>query len=169
MCSNHWAESASGHAPGQLYTYPARCWRKKRRLNILEDPRLVPIEFKIGKWRPNFYFWPRTDCSLLIMNWGSIYNDALYLELFLIINLVITVTLKDLKNCFTSLLLWVQWYWRKYLNHTYMCDSWDAHFIFFISKMIPKNDPNYCVQWWIFGTVEGLTDWFLMSQTMKLL
>lgn len=37
-----------GHAPGQLYTYPARCWRKKRRLNILEDPRLVPIEFKIG-------------------------------------------------------------------------------------------------------------------------
>uniref|UniRef100_A0AAQ4Q3W6 Double PHD fingers 1 n=1 Tax=Gasterosteus aculeatus aculeatus TaxID=481459 RepID=A0AAQ4Q3W6_GASAC len=37
----------SGHAPGQLYTYPARCWRKKRRLNILEDPRLVPIEFKI--------------------------------------------------------------------------------------------------------------------------
>lgn len=38
----------SGHAPGQLYTYPARCWRKKRRLNILEDPRLVPIEFKIG-------------------------------------------------------------------------------------------------------------------------
>lgn len=39
----------SGHAPGQLYTYPARCWRKKRRLNILEDPRLVPIEFKIGE------------------------------------------------------------------------------------------------------------------------
>ncbi|KAG7277052.1 hypothetical protein CRUP_025462 [Coryphaenoides rupestris] len=36
-----------GHAPGQLYTYPARCWRKKRRLNILEDPRLGPIEFKI--------------------------------------------------------------------------------------------------------------------------
>lgn len=41
--------SSSGHAPGQLYTYPARCWRKKRRLNILEDPRLVPIEFKIGE------------------------------------------------------------------------------------------------------------------------
>uniref|UniRef100_A0A673KWJ4 Zinc finger protein neuro-d4-like n=1 Tax=Sinocyclocheilus rhinocerous TaxID=307959 RepID=A0A673KWJ4_9TELE len=36
-----------GVAPGQLYTYPARCWRKKRRLNILEDPRLGPIEFKI--------------------------------------------------------------------------------------------------------------------------
>uniref|UniRef100_A0A8C6VQ81 Double PHD fingers 1 n=1 Tax=Nothobranchius furzeri TaxID=105023 RepID=A0A8C6VQ81_NOTFU len=36
-----------GHAPGQLYTYPARCWRKKRRLNILEDPRLLPIEFNI--------------------------------------------------------------------------------------------------------------------------
>ncbi|KAA0701823.1 Zinc finger protein neuro-d4 BRG1-associated factor 45B [Triplophysa tibetana] len=36
-----------GVAPGQLYTYPARCWRKKRRLNILEDPRLGPFEFKI--------------------------------------------------------------------------------------------------------------------------
>lgn len=38
-----------GLAPGQIYTYPARCWRKKRRLNILEDPRLRPCEFKIGK------------------------------------------------------------------------------------------------------------------------
>ncbi|KAK1785907.1 hypothetical protein P4O66_017548, partial [Electrophorus voltai] len=36
-----------GVAPGQLYTYPARCWRKKKRLNILDDPRLGPIEFKI--------------------------------------------------------------------------------------------------------------------------
>ncbi|KAM6038244.1 spectrin beta chain, non-erythrocytic 4-like [Chlamydotis macqueenii] len=31
-----------GLAPGQIYTYPARCWRKKRRLSILEDPRLRP-------------------------------------------------------------------------------------------------------------------------------
>ncbi|XP_067875016.1 zinc finger protein neuro-d4 isoform X4 [Heterodontus francisci] len=38
-----------GLAPGQLYTYPARCWRKKRRLNILEDPRLRPCEIKLGK------------------------------------------------------------------------------------------------------------------------
>uniref|UniRef100_W5NAQ5 Double PHD fingers 1 n=1 Tax=Lepisosteus oculatus TaxID=7918 RepID=W5NAQ5_LEPOC len=36
-----------GLAPGQIYTYPARCWRKKRRLNILEDPRLRPCEFKM--------------------------------------------------------------------------------------------------------------------------
>ncbi|XP_078064524.1 zinc finger protein neuro-d4-like [Mustelus asterias] len=36
-----------GMAPGQLYTYPARCWRKKRRLNILEDPRLRPCEIKL--------------------------------------------------------------------------------------------------------------------------
>ncbi|XP_078516536.1 zinc finger protein neuro-d4 isoform X3 [Lissotriton helveticus] len=36
-----------GSSPGQIYTYPARCWRKKRRLNILEDPRLRPCEFKI--------------------------------------------------------------------------------------------------------------------------
>uniref|UniRef100_A0A452E509 Double PHD fingers 1 n=1 Tax=Capra hircus TaxID=9925 RepID=A0A452E509_CAPHI len=39
-----------GLAPGQIYTYPARCWRKKRRLNILEDPRLRPCEYKIGRW-----------------------------------------------------------------------------------------------------------------------
>nr|XP_020834509.1 zinc finger protein neuro-d4 isoform X10 [Phascolarctos cinereus] len=39
-----------GLAPGQIYTYPARCWRKKRRLNILEDPRLRPCEYKIGPW-----------------------------------------------------------------------------------------------------------------------
>ncbi|XP_068106930.1 zinc finger protein neuro-d4 isoform X3 [Hyperolius riggenbachi] len=31
-----------GLSPGQIYTYPARCWRKKRRLDILEDPRLRP-------------------------------------------------------------------------------------------------------------------------------
>lgn len=41
--------SPAGLAPGQIYTYPARCWRKRRRLNILEDPRLRPCEFKIGK------------------------------------------------------------------------------------------------------------------------
>uniref|UniRef100_A0A8C7A389 DPF1-3 N-terminal domain-containing protein n=1 Tax=Nothoprocta perdicaria TaxID=30464 RepID=A0A8C7A389_NOTPE len=29
-----------GLSPGQLYSYPARCWRKRRRLHILEDPRL---------------------------------------------------------------------------------------------------------------------------------
>lgn len=42
--------SPAGLAPGQIYTYPARCWRKKRRLNILEDPRLRPCEYKIGGW-----------------------------------------------------------------------------------------------------------------------
>uniref|UniRef100_H3BHL0 Double PHD fingers 1 n=1 Tax=Latimeria chalumnae TaxID=7897 RepID=H3BHL0_LATCH len=41
-----------GLAPGQIYTYPARCWRKKRRLNILEDPRLRPCEFKIDSDAP---------------------------------------------------------------------------------------------------------------------
>ncbi|KAI1903877.1 hypothetical protein AGOR_G00031740 [Albula goreensis] len=36
-----------GLAPGQIYTYPARCWRKKRRLNMLGDPHILPCEFKI--------------------------------------------------------------------------------------------------------------------------
>lgn len=58
------SSSSSGHAPGQLYTYPARCWRKKRRLNILEDPRLVPIEFKIGTRGP---LW-RFTFSLLVFD-----------------------------------------------------------------------------------------------------
>ncbi|XP_077320719.1 zinc finger protein DPF3 isoform X3 [Lithobates pipiens] len=35
-----------GVAPGQLYTYPARCWRKKRRLHPPEDPRLRLLEIK---------------------------------------------------------------------------------------------------------------------------
>ncbi|XP_077118068.1 zinc finger protein DPF3 isoform X5 [Ranitomeya variabilis] len=35
-----------GVAPGQLYTYPARCWRKKRRLHHTEDPRLRLLEIK---------------------------------------------------------------------------------------------------------------------------
>ncbi|ETE66771.1 Zinc finger protein DPF3, partial [Ophiophagus hannah] len=33
-------------APGQLYTYPARCWRKKRRLHPPEDSRLKLLEIK---------------------------------------------------------------------------------------------------------------------------
>ncbi|KAG9481399.1 hypothetical protein GDO78_010569 [Eleutherodactylus coqui] len=35
-----------GVAPGQLYTYPARCWRKKRNLHHPEDPRLRLLEIK---------------------------------------------------------------------------------------------------------------------------
>lgn len=60
----------SGHAPGQLYTYPARCWRKKRRLNILEDPRLVPIEFKIGNWG--------TRLDFRNLNFLSLWNLLIY-------------------------------------------------------------------------------------------
>ncbi|XP_038637520.1 zinc finger protein DPF3-like isoform X3 [Scyliorhinus canicula] len=36
-----------GLAPGQLYTYPARCWRKKRHLHTPEDPRLRLCEIKL--------------------------------------------------------------------------------------------------------------------------
>ncbi|EPY81246.1 hypothetical protein CB1_000743121, partial [Camelus ferus] len=36
----------AGLAPGQLYTYPARCWRKKRRLHPPEDPKLRLLEIK---------------------------------------------------------------------------------------------------------------------------
>lgn len=37
-----------GVAPGQLYTYPARRWRKKRRSNPPEDPRLAFPSLKAG-------------------------------------------------------------------------------------------------------------------------
>uniref|UniRef100_A0A9J8C1J8 Double PHD fingers 2 n=2 Tax=Cyprinus carpio TaxID=7962 RepID=A0A9J8C1J8_CYPCA len=37
-----------GIAPGQLYTYPARRWRKKRRANPPEDPRLAFPSLKSG-------------------------------------------------------------------------------------------------------------------------
>lgn len=38
----------SGVAPGQLYTYPARRWRKKRRSHPPEDPRLAFPPLKAG-------------------------------------------------------------------------------------------------------------------------
>lgn len=37
-----------GVAPGQLYTYPARRWRKKRRAHPPEDPALVFPPIKTG-------------------------------------------------------------------------------------------------------------------------
>lgn len=38
----------TGMAPGQLYTYPARRWRKKRRSHPPEDPRLIFPPVKSG-------------------------------------------------------------------------------------------------------------------------
>lgn len=37
-----------GMAPGQLYTYPSRRWRKKRRSHPPEDPRLIFPPVKSG-------------------------------------------------------------------------------------------------------------------------
>uniref|UniRef100_A0A3B4XU51 D4, zinc and double PHD fingers family 2, like n=1 Tax=Seriola lalandi dorsalis TaxID=1841481 RepID=A0A3B4XU51_SERLL len=39
---------SAGVAPGQLYTYPARRWRKKRRSHPPEDPRLAFPPLKAG-------------------------------------------------------------------------------------------------------------------------
>ncbi|MBN3270849.1 DPF3 protein, partial [Polyodon spathula] len=36
-----------GLASGQMYTYPARCWRKKRRLHPPEDPQLRLCELRL--------------------------------------------------------------------------------------------------------------------------
>uniref|UniRef100_A0A3B4A945 DPF1-3 N-terminal domain-containing protein n=1 Tax=Periophthalmus magnuspinnatus TaxID=409849 RepID=A0A3B4A945_9GOBI len=37
-----------GRAAGQMYTYPARCWRKKRRLHPPLDPQLRLCELRLG-------------------------------------------------------------------------------------------------------------------------
>lgn len=38
-----------GQAAGQMYTYPARCWRKKRRLHPPLDPQLRLCELRLGE------------------------------------------------------------------------------------------------------------------------
>lgn len=40
-----------GQASGQMYTYPARCWRKKRRLLAPLDPQLRLCELRLGTKR----------------------------------------------------------------------------------------------------------------------
>ena len=50
---------STGLAPGQLYTYPARCWRKKRRLHPPEDPKLRLLEIKPGEC-PGELSWAET-------------------------------------------------------------------------------------------------------------
>lgn len=41
--------TVTGVAAGQMYTYPARCWRKKRRLHNATDPRLGIYGLQLGK------------------------------------------------------------------------------------------------------------------------
>lgn len=49
-CSNHATVCVfAGLAAGQMYTYPARCWRKKRRLHPPLDPQLRLCELRLGK------------------------------------------------------------------------------------------------------------------------
>lgn len=69
-----------GLAPGQIYTYPARCWRKKRRLNILEDPRLRPCEYKIGGWSCLCLGWPPCAPPAPLSVWHA--SGCLSLHLF---------------------------------------------------------------------------------------
>lgn len=45
--------SLTGLASGQLYSYPARRWRKKRRAHPPEDPRLSFPSIKPGKAHPS--------------------------------------------------------------------------------------------------------------------
>uniref|UniRef100_A0A8C5HGZ4 Zinc finger protein DPF3-like n=1 Tax=Gouania willdenowi TaxID=441366 RepID=A0A8C5HGZ4_GOUWI len=42
-----WMEKRQPSASGQMYTYPARCWRKKRRLHSPLDPQLRLCELRL--------------------------------------------------------------------------------------------------------------------------
>lgn len=44
----------AGVTAGQMYTYPARCWRKKRRLGNATDPRLGIYGLHLGKIPASF-------------------------------------------------------------------------------------------------------------------
>lgn len=64
-----------GQAAGQMYTYPARCWRKKRRLLAPLDPQLRLCELRLGKKTKRSQFTaqlaktvhppPLCECTLL--------------------------------------------------------------------------------------------------------
>lgn len=53
--------TVTGVAAGQMYTYPARCWRKKRRLHNTTDPRLGIYGLQLGKIPPAVSS-PQTTC-----------------------------------------------------------------------------------------------------------
>lgn len=54
----------SGVAPGQLYTYPARRWRKKRRSHPPEDPRLAFPTLKAGTTFGEKNLLPQTHSTI---------------------------------------------------------------------------------------------------------
>ncbi|CAL8300102.1 unnamed protein product [Boreogadus saida] len=45
-------QRSPGVAAGQMYTYPARCWRKKRRLHTATDPRLGLYSLQLARDTP---------------------------------------------------------------------------------------------------------------------
>lgn len=56
---------STGVAAGQMYTYPARCWRKKRRLHNSTDPRLGIYGLQLGKTLQPLLGMPPAHRSLL--------------------------------------------------------------------------------------------------------
>lgn len=71
----------AGLAAGQMYSYPARCWRKKRRLHPPLDPQLRLCELRLGEWlivlfslKLTFWFWILSCCTfpsvLASLLWG---------------------------------------------------------------------------------------------------
>ncbi|XP_036810779.1 zinc finger protein DPF3 isoform X1 [Oncorhynchus mykiss] len=53
-----------GVAAGQMYTYPARCWRKKRRLHASMDPRLRLCGLQLDGGLPGKDTLPTQDTTL---------------------------------------------------------------------------------------------------------
>ena len=57
----------TGVAAGQMYTYPARCWRKKRRLHNATDPRLGIYGLHLGETLPPLLLKPPAHQFLLLL------------------------------------------------------------------------------------------------------
>lgn len=64
-----------GVAAGQMYTYPARCWRKKRRLDNATHPRLGLYGLHLGKL---------SSCHLLVAYWSATFLLPTHLLLHLL-------------------------------------------------------------------------------------
>lgn len=61
-----------GQAAGQMYTYPARCWRKKRRLHPPMDPQLRLCELRLGKKNYTGTHWQSSYGSIPFFQASSI-------------------------------------------------------------------------------------------------
>lgn len=89
-CLHVYKYYCEGVAAGQMYTYPARCWRKKRRLDNATHPRLGLYGLHLGKL---------SSCHLLVAYWSAtfllptslLHTHLLLLHLLQLMSLLVTI------------------------------------------------------------------------------